>query len=74
MQTQSINQLTEAVIETATKHGTLQVEAKEVQTTFKKLFTLFAKCHDTYSRAKPMTDEEIDHFSKYIATVRLNIV
>lgn len=74
MQTQNINQLTEAVIETATKHGTLQVQAKAVQTMFKKLFTVFAKCHDTYSRAKPMKDEEIDQFSKTIAMVRLKYI
>ena len=65
LQTQNINQLTEAVMATATKYGTLQAEAKTVQTTFKKLFTLFAKCHDdVYSRVKPMSDTEIDHFSK----------
>ena len=64
LQTQNINQLTEAVMATATKYGTLQVQAKTVQTTFKKLFTLFAKCHDVYSRVKPMSDAEIDHFSK----------
>ena len=64
LQTQNINQLTEAVMATATKYGTLQAEAKTVQTAFKKLFTLFAKCHDVYSRVKPMSDAEIDHFSK----------
>ena len=35
LQTQNINQLTKAVMATAAKYGTLQVEAKTVQTTFK---------------------------------------
>lgn len=64
MQPCSIKRLTEAVVETAAKQGSLQEEATTVKATFEKLLSLFAKCHDTYSRSAPITDMEIDQFSK----------
>ena len=57
--------MTAAVSKTAAKHGVLEEEAKAVEITFGKILNLFQQCHDTYSRAKPMTDIEIAHFSKY---------
>lgn len=65
MQTNNIKCLTAAVSKTAAKHGVLEEEAKAVEITLGKILNLFRECHDTYSRANPMTDVEISHFSKY---------
>ena len=40
-------------------------EAAAIHTTFERLFSLFARCHDTYSKSKPISDAKIDEFSKY---------
>lgn len=67
MQTCNIKILTAAVSKTAEKQGALNEEAKAIEITFQKVFTLFQECRDNYSRAKAMTDEEIDYFSKHAA-------
>ena len=67
MQTSNIKTLTSAVCETAAKQGVLWEEAKAVKITDCTVFSLFQECHETYSRAKAMTNEEIDHFSKCLA-------
>ena len=51
-------------METAAKQGSLQEEARTVKTTFEKLLSLFATCHDIYSKSAPIADAEIDQFSK----------
>ena len=65
VQTKNIKCLTAVVSETAAKHGVLKEEAKTVEITFENILSLFRECHDIYSRAKPMADAEIAHFSKY---------
>lgn len=59
--------MTAAVSKTAEQQGALNEEAKAVEITFQKVLTLFQECHNNYSRAKAMTDEDIDHFSKHAA-------
>lgn len=65
MQPDKIKRLTDTARNVAKKQGVLQVEAGQVSETFQKLLTLFSKCHNTFSRASPMTDAEIDEFSEY---------
>ena len=60
------SQTTAAVTDTAPK---LKHEAAAIRTTFEQLLHLFAGCHDTYSKSKPMSDAEVDQFSK--CTVQL---
>ena len=63
MQPDKIKKLTDAALNVG--QGVLQVEARKVSENFQKILTLFSKCHNTYSRASPMTDAEIDQFSEY---------
>lgn len=65
MQTCNIKSLTAAVSKTAERQGALNEKAKTIEITFRKALTLFQECHDIYSRAKAMTDEDIDQFSKH---------
>lgn len=46
-------------------HGVLKEEAKAAEITFQKVLSPFWECHNTYSRAKTMTDAKVTHFSTY---------
>lgn len=65
LQAENIERLAGAVLSVAQKQGVLQTEAQEVNEVFQKTLTLFAKCHNTYSRSHPMSDADIAHFSEY---------
>lgn len=59
-----MQQLTAPVTEIAAKLDTLKDEAVIIRTTFEQLLSLFASCHDIYSKSKPISDAEIDQLSK----------